>query len=260
MAPSLTETLFALGLDQRIVGVTRYCKFPPEAQKKTLIGGFLDPNYEAIAALQPDLIVTFPEHSTIREKLADSGCAFLTLEHETPEDILGSIEILGQTCGAYAAAQGLAEAIRGVLATVGTRTEGADRPTALVIIDRTLGSGKVEKAYIAGKEGYFSRLLELAGGTNVYTGTVAFPCVSAEGILSMNPDVVIEIIASLEERGLTEDAVLKDWAPLKDVAAVKASRVHVFTDGFVAIPGPRFHLLLDKLARAIHPEIDWDAP
>jgi len=118
----------------------------------------------------------------------------------------------------------------------------------------------VEKAYIAGKEGYFSRLLELAGGTNVYTGTVAFPCVSAEGILSMNPDVVIEIIASLEERGLTEDAVLKDWAPLKDVAAVKASRVHVFTDGFVAIPGPRFHLLLDKLARAIHPEIDWDAP
>jgi len=260
MAPSLTETLFALGLDSRLVGVTRYCKYPAEAQQKTEIGGFLDPNYEAIAALQPDLIVTFPEHSALRDKLANSSCAFLTVEHKTPEDILASIETLGRECGAKASAQGLVTEIRRRMKAISASIEKTQKPRTLIIVDRTLGTGKVDKAYIAGEDGYFSRLIALAGGTNAYAGNVPFPCVSAEGILSMDPEVVIEVITSLQERGIEEAAVLKDWGPLEDVTAVKTGRVHVLTESYASVPGPRFHLLLEKLARTIHPEADWKAP
>ncbi|MBT3376811.1 MAG: ABC transporter substrate-binding protein [Lentisphaerae bacterium] len=260
MAPSLTETLFALGLESRLVGVTRYCKYPDEAQSKPQIGGFLDPNYEAIAALKPDLILTFPEHGALREKLGGSGCAFLTVKHKTPEDILASIGALGQRCGAEEAGKELVADIRAALERINSLLEGAPAVRALIVVDRTLGAGKVDKAYIAGADGYFSRLVQLAGGANAYEGDVAFPCVSAEGILSMNPDVVIEVIASLEERGLTVDAVTKDWEPLGDVGAVKAKRVHVFSESFASLPGPRFHLLLEALARALHPEADWNAP
>lgn len=260
MAPSLTETLFALGLESQTVGVTRYCKFPPEAQQKAQIGGFLDPNYEAIAGLRPSLIVTFPEHSALRDKLAGTGCDFLTVKHKTPEDILASIETLGHECGAEAAAQLLVSKIRGTMAAVSSSIGGKQKPRTLIVVDRTLGEGKIDKAYIAGADGYFSRLIELAGGVNAYAGDVAFPCVSAEGILTMNPEVVIEITASLRERGLAETAVLKDWDPLGDVAAVKTGRIHVFTEGFASVPGPRFHLLLGELARAIHPNVSWKAP
>lgn len=260
MAPSLTETLFALGLDSRIVGVTRYCKYPAEAQQKAQIGGFLDPNYEAIAGLQPDLILTFPEHGALRDKLAATGCGLLTVKHKTPEDILTSIETLGRECGAEATAQRLVTKIRGRMKAISSRIETAQKPRTLIIIDRTLGEGKVDKAYIAGADGYFSRLIELAGGTNAYADDVPFPCVSAEGILSMNPEVVIEIITALQERGIKEAAVLKDWEPLEHVTAVKTGRIHVLTGSYASVPGPRFHLLLQELARTIHPEVDWNAP
>ena len=62
LAPSITETLFALGLGEKVTGVTRFCTYPPEVQLVTKVGGFLDPNYEVIASLKPDLVVLLPEH------------------------------------------------------------------------------------------------------------------------------------------------------------------------------------------------------
>src|SRR5690349_16208012 len=70
LAPSITESLFALGLGDRVVGVTRYCEYPPEAQTRAIVGGFVDPNYEAIVELRPDLVAILAIHDEARAKLA----------------------------------------------------------------------------------------------------------------------------------------------------------------------------------------------
>src|SRR3954470_481013 len=95
LAPSITEVLFELGLGDRVVGVTRYCVFPPEARAKPQIGGYYDPNYEAISAARPDLAVVLPEHAEIRKELEHLGLKVLTVDHTSVQGILASIQLIG---------------------------------------------------------------------------------------------------------------------------------------------------------------------
>ena len=85
MAPSITETLFALDLADKVAGVTRYCDFPPEAKAKPQVGGFLDPNYEAIVSLEPDLAILLTIHDEADARLKDLGISTLIVEHRTLE-------------------------------------------------------------------------------------------------------------------------------------------------------------------------------
>src|SRR5258707_1060445 len=88
LAPSITETLFELGLGDRVVGVTRYCTFPPEARTKPQVGGYYDPNFEAVTAARPDLVITLTEHHEVRNELGKLGLAFVTVDHTTVPGIL----------------------------------------------------------------------------------------------------------------------------------------------------------------------------
>src|SRR5690606_10390834 len=99
LAPSITETLFALGLEAHIVGVTRYCDYPPEALAKPKVGGYLDPNMEAMVALRPDLVITFPGHQTLTPRLEQLGIATLQIPDQKLGDILDSIRIIGTATG-----------------------------------------------------------------------------------------------------------------------------------------------------------------
>jgi iron complex transport system substrate-binding protein len=100
MAPSITETLFALGLEDRVVGVTQYCNYPPEAQDKAKVGGFLNPNYEAILALKPDLVIMLDAEGQSRRVFDTLGLDTLELFHKDIDGILHSMETLGHTFGA----------------------------------------------------------------------------------------------------------------------------------------------------------------
>ena len=100
--------------------------------------------------------------------------------------------------------------------------------------------------------------LRLAGGENAYAGTLAYPTVSAEGILQMDPDAVIEMAPGLAARGLSPRAVAREWAAAPGLRAAAEGRIHVLTNDYVQIPGPRFVLTLERMARVLHPEADWD--
>ena len=99
LAPSITEDLYTLGLMDRVVGVTRFCDYPPEALDKTKIGGYTDPNYEAIIALKPDLIIMLAEHEEPRKRLGKLGFDIVSVNHKSIEGILESIEAIGDACG-----------------------------------------------------------------------------------------------------------------------------------------------------------------
>jgi iron complex transport system substrate-binding protein len=113
--------------------------------------------------------------------------------------------------------------------------------------------------YIAGHDGFFDRLVGRAGGRVVYSGVdIRFPKVSKEGILRMNPNVIIDLVSDLEKKGFTTESVLAQWRELDLLQAVKNHRVHVFGKGYCVVPGPRLHLLLSDLAKVLHPEVDWN--
>ena len=259
MAPSVTETLFALGLGDRVVGVTKYCDYPPEALEKAKVGGFHNPNYEAVMALRPDLVVMLDSEAQPRQVFDKLGVDTLEIHHKSIEGILDSIDLLGSTFDAQARAEEITSDIRARLQRIERKTAGRACPTVMFSIDRTLGTGRLEDVYIAGCDGHIDRIMELAGGRNVYQqGTVRFPVVSREGMINLNPQVIVDLVRGLSARDVSNEEVLADWNQLTQVDAVRRGRVFVVDDDYAFVPGPRFILLVEKLARLIHPEVDWE--
>ena len=259
MAPSITETLFALGLGADIVGVSRYCNYPPEAKRKTDIGGFFDPNYEAIIALSPSVVMVLPSHADQMAELLQLDLRLLEVNQTKLGDIQRSVSQLGEVCGVEKAAATLEAALSDVETRITRQVTGLPRPGVLIVVDREMGTGTIREVFVAGKNTFYDDLVRQAGGLNVYAGKlVEYPTLSAEGIVRVNPQVIVEIVPQLAQTDLSKEVVARDWDSLPELNAVRDRRIFIFTESYVAVPGPRYVLLLEQLARVIHPEVDWD--
>lgn len=262
LAPSITETLFALGLEAQIVGVTRYCDYPQKALAKPKVGGYLDPNMEAMVALRPDLVITFPGHQTLTPRLEQLGVATLQVQHQKLTDILDSIRIIGTATDKEAEAKALLADLRSRMEEIKAKIAGLSRPRVLVVMGRPIGS-PLKKIFVAGTGDPYDEMIRIAGGTNAYQGDfIRVPPLSAEGIIHLNPEVIIELVSNQEvqKKGWSDTTLLQDWAGLPMVSAVKTGRIHLFADDFDTVPGPRFILTLEKMAQVIHPEVNWTMP
>ncbi len=259
MAPSLTEVLFALGLGEAVVGVTRYCDYPPEAKTKSPVGGFLDPNYEAILSLVPDLVVLLQEQGEAEKYLAEMGLSTLTLNHSSVTGIINSIAAIGEACGAADKARHLVNDLEARIARVRAKTAELPRARVMVAVGRNLNETSLGNIYISGRDGFYDQLLELAGGTNVYRRrTIALPAISAEGIQNLNPQVIIDIAPAVGQAVRQAGNPIRAWEFAAGVDAVKNHRVYIFGESYGVRPGPRFILLLEQMARVLHPDLDWD--
>ena len=257
LAPSITETLFAIGLGDAVVGVTRYCDYPPEARSKHRVGGVYDPNYEAITALAPDLVVMLPGLEDPREYLEARGVRVLTCKHESIGEILESIQRIGRTCGVPEQAEAVVQGLRERMAAIAARTHGLERPTVMVGVGRNVATNRIEGVYIAGKGSFYDQFIDQAGGMNAYGGDLPFASVSAEGILKMNPAVIVEMLGNMSGLDIDPGQAVRAWGALPQVDAVRNGRVHLICGDFAVIPGPRFIRILEELAHALHPELGW---
>jgi iron complex transport system substrate-binding protein len=259
LSPSTTETLFALGLGEKVVGVTSFCNYPPEVKGKARVGGYFNPNYEAMAALEPDLVIILPEQENVKNFLDELGLKHLTVNNKTIPDILSAIKTIGKECDVEKRANELIATINSRIIKIQEKTINLPRPAVLISIGRTMGSGSLKDVYIAGKNTYYDELINYAGGRNAYENeNIAYPMLSAEGIIHINPEIIIDMVADLSSNGLTEAMVRKEWQSVSSVDAMKNNRLFVFSHDYILIPGPRFILLLEDIARTVHPEIVWD--
>jgi iron complex transport system substrate-binding protein len=258
LAPSLTETLYALGLGDRVVGVTRYCKYPPDVQNKVCIGGYFDPNLEAIVALKPDLVVMLEEHQQSLPGFQKLQLKTLVVCHKNIEGIIDSFRALGLACGRAEEGRRMAEDCQQRLTAIERKTAGLRRPRVLFSIDRMPAPDHIADVYIAGADGYFDRMIALAGGENAYRQKrVRFPTVSPEGILAMNPEVIIDLLPNVALERRDAKSIAADWNGLAEVEAVKTHRVYVFSAAYACVPGPRFIRVVEDIARVLHPDLDW---
>jgi iron complex transport system substrate-binding protein len=258
-SPSITEMVYALHLDKNLVGVTRFCKYPPQAQQKTSVGGYLDPNLEAVIRLQPTLVLLRNEQSDLKGKLANFQRPTLSVEHRTVPGILKSFQQIGKVCNRQAEATQLVSTLEAEIAQVQSKTRHVTtHPRVLVVVDRDTRYDTIHQVYAAAHDNFYDWILANAGGKNAYPGKDSgFSAISSEGILRMNPDVIIEILPSLANSTLSKETILKPWLSLSHVSAVKNRRIYLFTQDYIAIPGPRFVKILERFAEALHPELDW---
>lgn len=252
MAPNITETLYALGLGDRVAGVTKFCEYPPEVKNKPNIGGFLDPNYEAIASLRPDMVFLLPEHEKVKNYLEELTIPYCIVHNRSVEDILATIRTIGRKCGCESKADSLITDIQNRIDTIRTNVPKKTSPKVLTVIERELGTGGIRDVYVAGKGTLYDDLITLAGGVNAFSSSdIPYPVVSPEGLLDLNPDYIIDLVSEKSRGTLNIATVTSDWNALSRLKAVQNGNIRIVEADYAFIPGPRFIKLLEMIASII---------
>jgi len=258
LAPSLTETLFALGVGDRVVGVTRYCAHPPEVVELPKVGGHLDPNFEAIVALEPDLVVLIPSGEASGQRLESLGIPVLKIDQHDVSSLLESVSVLAAACGVGERGTELRDDMKRRLAAVSAIVGGASRPRTVVVVGHDISGGMVRSVWAAGPDTFYDGVLEIAGGVNaVEGGLVRYPELSREGLAALDPDVVLDVVAGVEERGAKIDEIISGWRGLIELRAVREDRVRVLEGDLMVVPGPRLPDMVREIAQALHPDLGW---
>lgn len=257
LSPSVTETVFALGAGDRLVGVSRYCEYPPKAKSIDKVGGYIDPNFEAIVRLKPDIVIITSGNNENAQRIEELGIKVMSVDNNTISGIVESIEEIGKALGADKIADELIKDIQNRITQIKRKTENLDKPTVLISIGRSMGGG-LNEVYVAGENNFYEEIISISGGKNAYSSKIAkTPALSGEGITRINPDVIIDLAPNLEGEDLKN--VTKDWLNLPHVSAVKNNRVYELTGDYVVIPGPRFIKTLEDVAKSIHPDVNWSS-
>lgn len=251
LAPSVTEVLFELGLGDKVVGVTHYCRFPPEAQKRERIGGFYDISIEKIVSLTPDVVVALPEHALTQQSLTRLQVPVLQVDHSTVSGIKESFRVISRRCGAESRADARLTELERREASLRTRFDRPDTLKTLVVVGRAYEGSSTSSIYVSGKDGFYSSILSLLGMKNVNAeSTISLPTISPEGILALNPEVIVEVVG--QDDLMREEDRTALWKRYPQLPAVQKERVIVLSSDYATIPGPRYVNLAEDLARAVY--------
>lgn len=250
LAPSVTETLYALGLGSNVAGVTQFCAYPPEVALKPRVAGFNDLNIEAVVRVRPDLAAIPVDKTAAKARLERLGIPVLTLDTLSLPGLLDSIERLGKATGRGTEAGTIVGDFHKAIREAREKARGKQLPRVLFSVMHSYeGLGYITEINAIGRDGFYNELIEAAGGENVYTGSLAFPRLSREAIIFLNPDVIVDVVPAVEDL----DAVRRDWESLKSVAAIRNNRLCLLTDSADTVPGPRSVHTLARLSRVFHP-------
>lgn len=241
LAPSLTEVLCALGLEKNIVGVTDFCKDP---YKKTdfsalRVGGIINPNFEKMIKAQPTVVFTLKSKGDKTRKLNSFGMKIITLDHVTLDGIFTSILKVGQECGIAEKAQKLHAELKKEL----IEKDNSNGKKVLITISRLSSQNNI-RLWVAGNDGFYSRLLKMCGAQNVLKHNDKFSQISVEALIKMNPDVIMLLTDKMSEDEKAQEKIF--WEKMATLKAVKNRQFHIVTGDEIMIPGPRFPLVLKK--------------
>jgi iron complex transport system substrate-binding protein len=245
ISPNTTETMFAIGAGDLLVGRSRYCDIPVEAQKLPTVGGYSDPNIEAIVALSPSLVIGArgPAGPTLMDTLHAHGIDTFFPETESLAAIKSMITDLGQRVGRVAGAAKVKADIESKQNAL--RTKLSDKPRV-----RVLFAFDIAPLIAAGPGSFTDEVLREAGGENVVTQGGAYPTIGLEHLLTLDPDVLLDGATDMQATKSMRERV-SDAPGWKELRAVKEGRIRPLGSDALR-PGPRIGDGLWAVARAIH--------
>jgi len=247
LVPSVTEILFSIGAQDRLVGVTDFCDYPAEARRKPRVGSMLAPSLEGMVSLKPDLVVatTAGNRQETFEQLERLKIPVYVVNPITVADVLDLVARLGRLADRGDAADRAVAALRERMKAVAARVEGRARPRVLYVL-------WPDPLIVPGRASLVSELIALAGGDSVTAdGGQGYPRYSLEAALARNPEVIILASHSPEPSALIRAT---KWERFTQVPAVATGRLHTIDGDLTHRYGPRIVDGLEGLARLIHPE------
>ena len=246
LAPSVTETLFALGLDARLVGDTDFCDYPPEAKHKKHIGGPVNPNIETIAALHPDLVVAAREINRAESvySLERLGIPVYTTDAQNVEQVLSSTERLGELLGAGDAARTLTANLRRRIGELDQRLAGVPPKNVLVVV-------WLDPLISVGRNTFMEDALRHARARSVIDSPQSWPTIDLEQVVRLQPEYLI-ISNDNKQQVQRELAELQNRPGWRQLAAVRNRRFIVLSEA-ISHPSPRLVDGIEQLARALFP-------
>jgi len=250
LAPSLTEILFALGLGDRVVGVTKHCNYPTEALKKPHVGSYVDLNIEKILTLKPDLVIATAdgnEKGSV-ERIRSFGIPVLLTNPRNLNETYETIRTVGRITLREKRAEELVLSLKKRAEGVARAVSGLPRPRVFLQINE-------HPLISVGRETFHHHLIQLAGGINICgDAEMKYPKYSIEQVLKADPEVIL--ITSME-RGVAAEKKKDRWRQWPQISAVKNNRIHILDSDLLDRPSPRLVDGLEALAAAIHPEIQY---
>ena len=248
LAPSITEIIFALGQQERLIGVTQYSNYPAEAATRPKVGSYVRLDLERIVALNPDLCLAIKDGNpkeTI-DRLQSLDIPVFAVNPHNLESMLQTIKNIGGILNASQKATTLVADMRSRIRQVETLvSKTAQRPRVFIQIG-------ISPIVSAGSNTFIDELINRAGGINVAAGPSAYPHFSREQVIALAPDVLI--ITSMARSGGYEKAKA-DWSRLADMPAVRQKRIHTVDSDLFDRPSPRLLEALEILTRLLHPEL-----
>ena len=247
LAPSLTETIYALGMQDRLVGDTDDCDYPPDAQKKTKVGGGINPSVEVIASLHPDLVLVTKSYNRLEtvHSLEELRIPSYATDPHTIADILSSIKTLSDVLGVPEAGASVAEDMQRRLNDLQHRL-GDLRPNRVLFVVWT------QPLISTGQHTFLADALRHAGAVSIVNSSQDWPQVNLEEVAKLQPDFLVfaESQTGDASREVEKLATLPGW---KIVHAVRDRHYAVISDA-VNRPAPRIVSAIEELARQLHPE------
>jgi iron complex transport system substrate-binding protein len=251
LTPGVTETLFALGVGPRVVGVSQYCDHPDEVSSLPRVGSFLSPVVEAVIKLEPDLVITSPspgnrnaveaiERAGVRVEVVGEGSASI-------DEIRDTIRRVSKLVGRSLEGELLLDRINSAVSSVRNRVSELKKPTVAVVIG-------YEPLVLAGPQSYLGDLVGVAGGRNIADEVGGkWPRTGWEFLLAADPEVIID--ASMEEADQAKVATIsRRWAQYPSIKAVSDGRVFGHGGFLLLRPGPRVAEQALLMGRYLHPK------
>ncbi len=245
LAPNITEILFALGMDEAIVGVTLNCNYPEKAKEKVPVGSYIRVDFERILSLKPDLVIATGAGNTreMVNRLEGLGIPTYVIFPKKFDDVLQSILHLGQVVHREERASSIIQEMKERKQKVIEKTKSLPRPRVFLQIGES-------PMVTVGKGSFADDLIRLAGGENIAgEERQMYPRFGREEVLRRSPEVII--ISTMNPKG-DYDRMISEWNRWKTIPAVKQGRIHLIHSDLIDRPSPRMIEGLEEMARLIH--------
>ena len=252
LVPAVTEMLFAMGAGAEVVGVSSYDNFPAEVASRPKVGALVDPDFERILSLRPDLVVVYGSQDDLMSRLTRARIGIFQYRHAGLADITSTLRELGTRVGHRDDANRVAASIEVDLRAIQASVAGRARPRTVLVFGREPGT--LRSLFATGGVGFLHDLVELSGAIDVFADVKRESLqVSTEQLLARAPDIVLELRASEGWDAVRLERERAVWRQLASVPAVRTDRIYILADSSLTIPGPRVAQAARAIAAVLHP-------
>ena len=252
LVPAVTEMIFAIGAGDTVIAVSSYDQFPPEVKSRPRVGALVDPDFERMLSLRPDLVIVYGSQTDLMARLDRARIAYFPYAHAGLPDVTRTIRAVGARIGHEPASTALADRIERELEEIRRSVAGRPRPKAVLLFGREPGS--LRNVYASAGVGFMHDMLELAGGSDIF-GDIKRQNVQAttEMLLARAPEVIIEVHPPASWTPERIKREMDAWKGLPALPAVKTGRIHILADDRLMVPGPRIVEAAKMLRDFLHP-------